>query len=859
MKIKTRIPHWVKIILIACCVAAIVYAPVVGRFILHGAIHSGEGDGFKQMMPFQLFLYERMSSFSSFYDIGLGLGGDYFTDLSYYYTTSPIMYINFLCIKFFQLFTSIDPSHIDFWPANQIIVAYFKCVLTFLITYGMFKMFNIRNPYRFLGAMLYSTSTILYYFNFTWSFFGDIMLYLPLSIWGMERFFKTRKIGLFIVAIALTLFSNFYFSYYEALALGAYFIYRMIFPHPDDIMTRWKKLWLLIPAVLISFCIASFGFLTGVRSFLNNDRQLNDFDISPLIDFTQKYHIFSNGFYFTITFIALVALFSFRLYRYYYYRMFSILTWILLIGALTPYFDSLFNGFSYPQRRWGYLLVLSTSILISIWLKHITELTWRDYLISLFPLIPLAIATVILSEGRMWWMIASSLILVILAYFVYHQKPITQRLTYIIVGLFIIQQFVLLLNYHSNNIIAHQAGTDRLHSAKYHSQELQQTINAITNRQSPLERIDYMSNYAVNSNMIYGFNGVALYSSIFDGEILEYYDKQMQINMEYDSNSTYRLLGNRANLYALWGVTDRIKKGNDPSIAYGMRKENQIHHGNTTWTHSHNTIDYPAPHLTSKVYNASDLKSPLDREHAMLQGVVLDGVKGNTPFQANPNLVKSAKITPRDAVKQGDQLTVNKQLGGLDISMPSSIQKQYKDYYLEMDVELVHPDQGHYLKVDDFHQRRTRLDYKYKRFVSPITVRVPANEPMQLKLKKGTYRVKLKGIYGESYETLKKAQHDVTPVHITKTARHMDVKMRPTKDSYLVLPIPYRDGLKAEVNGEARSVKQGNGLQTVIPVHKGDHHLTLSYELPYWRLYTGMTIFGLISAFIYRWWLRHNS
>ncbi|UXR72442.1 MULTISPECIES: YfhO family protein [unclassified Staphylococcus] len=847
-----------KIVLLAFFVGAIVYAPVLYRFLAHGVIHSGEGDGFKQMMPFQLFLYERMSSLSSFYDIGLGLGGDYFTDLSYYYTTSPIMYINFLCIKLFQMFASIDPSQIDFWPANQIFVAYFKCVLTFLVTYGMFKKFNLRNPYRFVGAMLYSTSTILYYFNFTWSFFGDIMLFLPLSIWAMERFFRKRKIGLFIVAIAFTLFSNFYFSYYEALALGAYLIYRMIFTHPDDVITRWKKLWLLIPAVLMSLCIASFGFLTGVHSFTNNDRQLNDFEIPAVIDFSQKYHIFSNGFYFTITFIALVALFTFKFYRYYYYRMFAILTWVLLFGALTPYFDSMFNGFSYPQRRWGYLLILSTSVLISIWLRYITELTWRDYLISLSPLIPLGFATLFFSEGRMWWMIASALILMILAYYVYYRKPISKQIMYLIAGLFVIQQFLLLLNYHTNNIIPHEADTSRLHSAKYHSAELQKKIDEITDRQSPLERIDYMSNYAVNSSMIYGFNGVALYSSIFDGEILEYYDKQMQINMEYDSNSTYRLLGDRANLYALWGVSDRIKKGDDPSIAFGMKPEEQIQEGNTTWLHSQNTFHYPATHLTSKVYDEKDLKSPLDREHAMLQGVVLNGESKNTTFKANPNLLKTATITPRDAEKDGNRLKVKKTLGGLDISMPANAQKQYKDYYLEMDVELLSPDQAHYLKVDDFHQRRTRLDYKYKRFVTHITVRVPAKETMQLKLKKGTYRVKIKGIYGENYETLKQAQQDVTPVKVTQHQRHMRVDLHPKTSSYLVLPLPYRNGLKAEANGEARPVKQGNGLQTVIPVKKGDRSLILSYELPYWRIYVALTIIGLVSAFIYRGWLRRK-
>ncbi|PNZ82519.1 hypothetical protein CD132_04295 [Staphylococcus microti] len=839
-------------------VGALVYLPVLYRYSAHGVIYSGAGDGFKQMMPFQLFLYDRMSNLSSFYDIALGLGGDYFTDLSYYYTTSPIMYANFLCVKLIETFSHFDPTHIDFWPGNQIVVAYVKCVLTFLATYGMFKMLNLKNPYRFLGAMLYSTSTILYYFNFTWSFFGDIMLYLPLSIWGMERFFKTRKIGLFIVAIALTLFSNFYFSYYETIALGVYLIYRMIYTHPDDVITRWKKLWLLIPAVLISFCIASLGFLTGVRSFANNDRKLNDFDIPALIDFSQKYHIFSNGFYFTITFIALVALFSFKLYRHYYYRLFAIFTWLMLIGALTPYFDSLFNGFSYPQRRWGYLLVLSTSVLMALWLKHLTELTWRDYLISLLPLIPLAIVTLFFSSGRMWWMIASALILCIAAYFIYRQTTLSKKVIYLIIGLFIIQQYVLLLNYHSNNMLRHEAGISTLHAPKYHSAPLQETIDAITERQAPFERIDYMSTYAINSNMIYHFNGVALYSSIFDGEILDYYDNLMQINMEYDSNSTYRLLGNRANLYALWGVSDRIKKGNDPSIPYGMVVQNKIKDNHIKWTHSRNTFNYPAAHLTSKVYDAKDLKSPLDREHAMLQGVVVDGEKSNTAFQANPNLMKSAEITPRDATQNGQKLTVTKNLGGLDIKMPKDSLARYKDYYLEMDVELLNPDKPHYLKVDDFHQRRTMLSYKYKRFVTPVTIRVPVREPMQLKLKKGTYRVKIKGIYGEDYSTLEQAQKDVTPVKVTKTRRHLRVDMHPTQKSYLVLPMPYRDGLKAEVDGKEIPVKQGNGIQTVIPVNKGDEKLILRYELPYWHVYIALTIFGLISAFIYRWWLRRK-
>lgn len=850
---------WAKVFGAAFFVAALVYFPVFKRYFKYGSIYCGGYDGIKQLLPFQLFLYNRLSNLSSFYDIGLGLGGDYFSDLSYYYTTSPIMYINFLCIKLLELFNLVDPSTINFWAANLMIVAFFKCALTFLAIYGMLKIFQLNNPYRFLGALLYSASTILYFFNFLWSFFGDVLIYLPLSIWGMERFFKTRKIGLFVFAITLTLFSNFYFSYYEAIAMFVYLVYRMIDTHPDDIVMRWKKLWLLCPAILLSVCMASFGFLTGIHSFLNNDRKLNTFHVPRLIDVTNYNHIFSNNYYFTISFIVLVALCSFKLYRHYYYRLFAILTWILLIGTLTAYTDTIFNGFSFPERRWGYLLVFSSSIIVALWLQHFAELFWRHYLISLVPLVPFALLTVFFSSGRMWWMVFSTFILCIVGYFIFSQRTMSQWCLKFVVCLFIMQQFVMLLNYHTNHIVKHVPNLETISKPYYYSTKLQKTFDKITKHQSPVERIDFINTseiHTVNWSLLYHFNGMSLYSSIFDGAILDYYDKHMQINTGQDSNSTYRSLGNRANLYALWGVTDRISTTPDTTRPYGMKQREKIKDDENSWVRSFNTIDYPAAHLTSKVYDAADLKTPLDREQAYLQGVVADGIKENSTFKSNPNLIKYAEIQPRHAKFKGDRLKVTQENAGLDILMPETLSNRYKDYYFEMDIELLRPEQPHYIDLDDFQQLRVSQNYIYRRFVTPITIRVPAKETVHLRLDKGTYRLKINGIYGENYSTLKQAARDVKPVKVSKTKRDFQIEMNPKKKAYLVLPIPYRDGLKAEVDGKVRPVLKGNGIQTVIPVNKGEHKAVIHYELPYWRFYLVLTLLGSILTFIYRRWLR---
>lgn len=120
-------------------------------------------------------------------------------------------------------------------------MAMVRAIITFVVTFYLFKILHFKRSTNMIATILYGMSTVVIYFNFTWSFYGNLLYLLPLSILGLERYFQQRKIGIFIVAIALTLFSNFYFSYYQAIIIGCYYLYRLIFTYKYDIVSRTQN------------------------------------------------------------------------------------------------------------------------------------------------------------------------------------------------------------------------------------------------------------------------------------------------------------------------------------------------------------------------------------------------------------------------------------------------------------------------------------------------------------------------------------------------------------------------------------------------------------------------------------------
>ena len=84
---------------------------------------------------------------------------------------------------------NVNPHDISFWPINQLIMAYVRTVITFIFSFYLFSYLRLKPAPMFIATILYGMSTVVTYYNFTWSFYGNLLIMLPMSLWAIERFF----------------------------------------------------------------------------------------------------------------------------------------------------------------------------------------------------------------------------------------------------------------------------------------------------------------------------------------------------------------------------------------------------------------------------------------------------------------------------------------------------------------------------------------------------------------------------------------------------------------------------------------------------------------------------------------------
>ncbi|MFK3939108.1 YfhO family protein [Alkalihalobacillus sp. NPDC078783] len=834
----------------------------------HGRFMVGPNDGLSQMVPFKHFLYQQYINGEWFYSHDFGLGSGTYGQLAYYFSTNMVFLATVFFVWLMETLSFISSPDLLFWAQSSVIVSVFRMTIITLITTAVFRTFKLGYLPAFAGAVLYASSVMYYRHAAFWEFFADAYLWIPLLVLGIEKIIRQKQPFWFILGLSFALFNNFYFAYMSCLFVAIYVLLRWFIRFPDDQTTILEQVKYYIPSILLSFAIGAISFVPAVYGFLNNYRP-------PFEDPIEWFAIHDNIFYTSRTLIlpALFLLFIFlkSLYRDKVFQFFAALSLLFIIMHYFPIIASVFNGFSAPQNRFEYMGSFAIGGAVAIALSKVAHIPRKQMIFSAVATLLLFIIVYLTDQALQLSRVGVDdfliLVPVMLLAFIW---VMWKRPTYAI-GLLTTSVIAtqLLLAYHYQDKQLSQAGNLTNANVAYITEEYQPSeqvdlIHSVLDQDNdPLARLEWVvggRSGRNNTGMVQGFPSVSSYSSVLNQHMLFFYYNDLQIDMKRESVSRYSGFGDRTNLYSLLGGKYILfPKNQEIHAPYGFEPFEE----NESYVVYQNQNMLPFARVTCTTYSEEQMQDQpmLTREHAMVDGVILENtVEVLASPSDNENVIQDVEFEAVGGSYEDGILTITDDRGGLDLQIPTSISDE-EDSDLYVSFHLLNQSETaklFKLEVNDYVTDRKSRESIYKTGVNDLTIRIPMDETISIRMRKGSYQLDQFSIYQENYEKLDEAvaRANESDISVSIDGRRMSFTVEnANSNEYLTIPVPFEKGWTANVNGEKVPVEKANYAFMAVALQDGENEVTFSYYPPYFIESSAVTIAGLLLTggwYVYR-------
>ena len=875
----------------------------------------GPNDGLSQMMPFKAMLYEQYTAGEFFYSPFFGLGSGTYSGLSYYFATSIVFALTVSFFFLLELIGILAEPDILFWAHAAVFINIARLTAVLFISFLLFRYMNFRPVPAFLGAAVYGLSSMYFRHAVYWEFFADAYLWLPFLIFGIEKIFREAKPGWFLAAVAVSMIDNFYFAYVNFLLAGIYILFRLFLPLAEKEIKRGKAVALFLLSGIIGAGISAVSFIPAVHAFIHNHRPGYVHDIEWLmfhdnILFTSSYVILP---------AAVVGLAgAFPLYRDSRFRFFALLLLFGVLLHYSPQVASVFNGFSAPQFRWEYFLSFVSGGAVAAGFSKLPALNMKDITFagslallvygmfalyddrleirtisvftavsaSLFVYVLFALAVkrnfrkgqaavaallalLFLAAGYQFALavaedgvtiqfplflgvLGSALFtFMLLLRAVQDQSKTGEAVAFIVITLLVLAngfQYVNLINGGNTQTVSEEYITGE----DYDDPEINRLLAEIEERDAfPFYRVDWMEGVRNNTPIVEGFHGLSAYSSILNEELLYFYLYELEIDMARESVSRYATLGKRTNLHSLLLGNYVILPRGDENVPAGFEEilasENFIVY--------ENQLPLPFVRSATAAYSEDSLAGEpvLRREHAMLSGVVLKNPAEQAVLPPEPEAlafeVHGVKATYDDGV-----LDVSGETGGIDLVLKDAISEE-SDLYVVFHLVNRAENQGFPLTVNSYRTTRKSNVSVYKTFVDDLTIRIPADSIVRIRVPEGTYELTELAVYEEPYDVLRSEveEADGGDRFEWSGSRIQADYLNAANDKFIVFPVPYEAGWTAEVNGEEKEVLEANYAFLAVPASPGVNRIELTYRPPHFWKSLLLSIVSLMTGILYLW------
>lgn len=270
------------------------------------------------------------------------------------------------------------------FPLKAATYAYSVTILLDWYLSGIFTVYYLRTRgignvrALVVGAISYVFGNYVIYYGFQMPLFLDMFTFFPLALSGVEKIANDRKKKILSLPILITFTFMAFISFYYVYIIGILvIIYSLIvlfcrIKTIKDVIIRGSKI------CLNAFCGTLLGapiLLPSVLALIESDRISESSGLSifyPLKIYCEKVSTFifkdtySSGIgVLPITLIALTFIFICRNSISKDYRELRIFACVGLFGYISPFFESMMNGFGYSIDRWSFFLTFVLSVILA--------------------------------------------------------------------------------------------------------------------------------------------------------------------------------------------------------------------------------------------------------------------------------------------------------------------------------------------------------------------------------------------------------------------------------------------------------------------------------------------------------------
>lgn len=770
-------------------------------------------------------------------DFALNLsGGINIFYLSYYGLFSPIILLSY----FFPCVSML----------NFIIIS--TSIIVVISAFLMYKYLR-NNNYSFitsyLGGIILLLAAPITFHAHRHIMFINYMPFLIMGMYGVDKYFKTKKGSLLAISIFLMIMTSYYYSVGGIVALVLLGIYKYLSQNKFQIKTFTKQMLSFSVPFIIGILLGMIIILPTLYTLLNG-REKGNIDINilslitPSLDFKNiLYSAYSTG----LTAIAVLsALYlTFNKKAKIEERFLSIIT--ILIGTF-PIFNYILNGTLYMDSKSLIPLIPLIIIIICTFLEKLfkNEINYKLIFKTIAILIILGIINIILLKQNIinenltqniMYLVDLCLLTAVILTYKYLKKPIIIVL-YLIIFLFITSLRINL----SDNLIPKE---------EYINDE--KIINEITKNDNTFYRINNLYLDSTGLNKIYNPNHLSstIYSSAFNQNYNKFYYDVFNNPITYRNRSMTAPSSNI--LFHNYIGEKYIITNKNMNLGYeSIIKENvRIYE---------NEDAFPIGYATSKILNKEDYNYLTYPNTAinLLKSVVTAKDKTNT----KPLVLEKTNIdyevldySNLEIEKLKSSYKINsKKDGNLKIKIKNDMKNKVLFIRFKNNYDPSCSNNDLAITINGTMNKLTCKSWKYHNQNFDFDYSIYNQDILNITFDKGLYDLSDLTFYILDYNEVKSLNKQIDHFIIDKEKTIKDTingSIYVKEDGYFVIQIPYDKGFTISVDNNNQPYENVNEGFIGFKIKRGQHTINIKYDAPYKKAGIALNIVGLTLLIIY--------